>query len=512
MSDLLSAQTIQEGSVSINVPSEHQYKSDIASEVSYYQYRKLYPYTEPVAALNGTTISEFEITPTQVFNLSKSFLEADIVLTTAGANLRAVLHSGFAAMIDQIEFLDASGRQLVYLQNIPYMTKIVWPASTQMSDFLSNPVPPDGTTVAAGGKASAIAAAANPPANANGPAGCKTTLLNRSNVKIPDVDAIGGTTVYNSSVLITNGADVDPNLECKATSMESFTGVSHGITSGANANLAVRLQVPLCQFYGSLFSCNKDLYFGQTTIIRITWNQSAKWGFVASTNTVGAVSSALTGTTAPTLSSVRIRLAQQANPIAAESIKKKVNTEGLHLNVPFTWSFKFVPTGAGAGVSQSLVRKINKSHGQRLLRVWTSQYNYNGDGGGAYYCQNQNFADAMFNEVWAQLDGVNLQENNLINQNGEVYEFLQQKIDGSAGASISQYLSSAYMLNDFTPWKTVDFAKADTEVCGVSLAEEREYAINFKCNNFGGGNTNLFYMFVVCQRLLSITREGVMFA
>ena len=491
MSDLSSAKTIQEGAMGINVPDEHQYKSDVASEVSYYQYRKLTPLNEPTLTNNGTSISEFEIVPSQVFNLSKSFLEADIVVPEPGAGA-TVLHTGFCPYIDQIEYLDASGRQLVFLQNLPYYSKITWPACTSQADFLSNPIP-------------------NPATTSANVAGMKTTLLNRSNV-IPGLanEAIGGVV----------STDVGVNLANGGLGLEAYTGIQHGIIgatrNGAGAgNLAIRLQMPLNLLYGTLFACNKDLYFGQTTTIRITWNQSVKFGY----SCVRADGTALANiATVPTIQTNRIRLAIQANPISAESIKKKVISEGLHLNVPYTWTFRYVPTGAGANVPQSFIRKLNKNHGQRLLRVWTAQYNFNADSGavagGLYtnYCQNQNFANACFSEVWAQLDGVNLQESNLLNANGEVYEFMQPKLEGAVGGSNNQYLSSAYLLNDFTPWKTIDFSKADTEVGGLSLSEEREFAINFVSNNIGGGNTNLFYMFAVCQRLLSITREGVAFA
>ena len=272
--------------------------------------------------------------------------------------------------------------------------------------------------------------------------------------------------------------------------------------------------MPLKQLYGTLFSCNKDLYFGQTTTIRITWNQGSKFGFVLTE--AGGAQTPLT--TVPSMINDRIRLAIQANPIASESIKKDVITKGINLCVPFVWTFKYSLSGSnaynGAYNTQSFLRKINRNHGQRLLRVWVSQFNATADAGGAYYCQNQNFTDACFEQVWSQLDGNNLQEAPLVNNNGEVYEFVQQKIDGSAGASVGQYLSSAYLLNDFTPWKSIDFAKGDTQIAGLSLAEEREYSINFNSHGIGnaGAGSNLYYMFVVCQRVLSITREGVMFA
>jgi hypothetical protein len=488
MSDLSSAIASPMGDKLIETPLEHQYKSNTTSDISYYSYRRIFPLSEPTVALNGTCISEFEITPNQVFNLSKSFLEADFVFPTTGVNTYTnVAHSGFCAYINQVEFIDASGKQLVWIQYPEQYTKIVWPTSISQEEFLTNPMP--------------IAAVSIPLV-----AGLKTTLLNRSNV-IPTVINGGAPATSTTGALVSTG-----------TGLEAYSGVQHAIvgavTNGADNLdiLAVRLQMPLSQFCGTLFACNKDLYFGQTTTIRITWNQGLKMGYkmVAADGTVP-----LSLAFAPTISNDRIRLAQQANPITAESIKKSIYSEGMKLNVPFVWGYKITLANGDAAnpTPQSFLRKINKGHGQRLLRVWTAQFNTAGDSGGAYFCQNQNFRDTMFTEVWAQLDGNNLQESNLVNANGDIYEFIQQKLDKSAGGSANQYLSSAFMLNDFTPWKTIDYAKSDCIVGGLSLSEEREYSINFISKQVPNGNANnLYYMFIVCQRELLITADGVRFA
>ena len=74
------------------------------------------------------------------------------------------------------------------------------------------------------------------------------------------------------------------------------------------------------------------------------------------------------------------------------------------------------------------------------------------------------------------------------------------------------------MLDDWTPWKSKDSKQGDTMVAGLSLAEERQYDITFTLTQLLGGaaedvaiTTSLIYQFVVCQKLLSITRDGVVF-
>lgn len=475
MTDINTAAGTEVGGYKIDVPFEHQYDSKQAAEVSYYMYRRLFPLAEPTLALNGTAYSEFEIVPSQVFNLSKSYLDFDVVkaLTAAGYNYA---HNGFIAPIDTIELTTAGGRQLVYLQNVPYMTKVMLRPTTPYDDFLTNPISvPGNATIAAAGVS-------------------RTCAFHRS-------DSIAGTGAANDPL----GQSIIQTI-AGGTGLvqESYTGVSNWISSGNGAALAVRYSIPLNQFAGSLLSVNKDLYFGQTIRLRITWNQGKFFGFEAASPIVAAANPyAVT----PIISSGRLRLAIQANPISENAIKQRVLTEGVYLNVPYTHTFKYTYTATGP---VSPTRKLNKSHGQRLLRIFTSMFNNAGEGtGGAYYCQNNNIGDLLFTRIRSQLDGKNLQDSDLITADGDLYTYLQDRLDKSVGGSITQFLNASYMLDDWTPWKTKDSKQGDTLVAGLSLAEERQYDITITTT--AAQATQLIYQFVVCQKLLSITKDGVVF-
>ena len=487
MTDLSSAEVTEVGGFKIDVPFEHQYDSKNAAEVSYYMYRRLFPLSEPTIATNGTAYSEFEIVPSQVFNLSKSYLDFDVDKVAPAANTNYnYFHNGFIAPIDSIELTTAGGRQLVYLQNVPYMTKVMLSPTTAYDDFLSNPV-------------------ALPAIAASGTCGSFRHGMFHKNdsVNTLDDDLLGARVVVGQggSVVVTG---------------DSYTGVSHWISGSAvNTAVGTRCSIPLAQFAGSLLSVNKDLYFGQTIRLRITWNQGKFWGF-ESLNPPTAVTTAPFAT-APVITNDRLRLAIQANPISEQAIKQRVLSEGITLNVPYTHTFKYnFQVGAG---EVSPTRKINKSHGQRLLRIFTAPFNPNGESvGGSIYCQNYNAGDRMFGQVRSQLDGKNLQDSNLITANGDLYTYLQDRLDKSVGGSIRQFLNSSYMLDDWTPWKTKDSIHGDSMVAGLSLAEERQYDITFTLTQLLGGaaedvaiTNSLVFQFVVCQKLLTINRDGVTF-
>ncbi len=483
MTDLSTANSTEVGGYKIDVPFEHQYDSKNASEVSYYMYRRLFPLSEPTIAMNGTAYSEFEIVPSQVFNLSKSYLDFDVTVPAGGADIGNYLHNGFIAPIDTIEVTTAGGRQLVFLQNVPYMSKIMLRPTTDYDDFLTNPQP-----------GVSNAAIAFPTTIAVNGTTSRCSMFHRND----SVSQIGGADKL--------GAGMIASLTGAPAVVESnYIGVSNWLVSTANTATAIRYSLPLNLFAGSLLSVNKDLYFGQTIRLRVTWNQGKFFGFRGAIPPANNAVPALSDPSLVSLSTGRLRLAIQANPISENAIKQRVLTEGIHLNVPYTHTFKYTQAAAG---DISPTRKINKSHGQRLLRIFTTVFNAASEAnGGGIYCQNYNVDSLLFTQVRSQLDGKNLQDSNLITANGDLYLALQDRLDKSVGGSAGSFYNSCYMLDDWTPWKTKDSKQGDTMVAGLSLAEERQYDITFTAVQANP----LVFQFIVCQKLLSITRDGVVF-
>jgi len=158
--------------------------------------------------------------------------------------------------------------------------------------------------------------------------------------------------------------------------------------------------------------------------------------------------------------------------------------------------------------------------GQALLRVYSGVFNAEADAGGAYYCQNQAYSpiDAQVNgrlitRVFTKLDDQNLQDQELLVSNGDLYRALQYKLGDSVCASNAQFLTSPFMLDDWTPWRTVDSKQGDIIKSGLTLKTERMYEFNAYCNQIGS-NANLtvnMMMFPVTQKRLSIEKEGITF-
>ena len=502
MTDKSTAKDVVVGGYDYKVPFEHQYDSKEAAEVSYYMYKRFQSTATPTLALNGTSTSEWELSPQLVYNLSKSYLEADLTVSAQGGELIAALHSGFCALIDTLEFLDSSGQRLAQITQVPYYTKLTYRPTTSMTDFLSNSITRSAATVT----------------NVDS---SRTSLFHRSNVAGPATVSLLEANAPSLVVLSSNtGAAFVP---AGAGTYEAYTSVaSCAPASAANAALAVRLSIPLEYFAGSIFSINKDLFYNQTMRIRVTWNAASKFGFQARVE--GTTAAPLGVGVAIASNSDIIRLAVQANPLSVDSVKRRVLTNGINLHVPFVTSYKYTPAIElnGRDYLETFQKKLTSGLGQRLLRVYSAIFNAEADNGGIYYCQNQALsltnvraeANRLITRVFTKLDDQNLQDQVLEVSNGDLYRQLQSRLDESVCGSNSQFLISPFMLDDWTPWRTIDSKDGDNMLSGLSLETERMYEFNAHCNQVGSdaNRTVNMMMFPITQKLLTVTKEGITFA
>jgi len=322
MTELSTAKDIQVGGADVQVPFEHQYDIKEMSEVSYYTYKRFQSTATPTPALNGTCLSEWEISPQLVYNLSKSFLEVDILIARpAVANVNC-LHAGFCSLIDTLEFVDASGQRIAQIMQVPYYTKLIYRPTTEMSDFLGYSVTqilPDLTA---------------PVLN-----GSRTGLFHRSNVSGPAVAAINAQAP--ALLAISSTGTIVPAVAGR--DLEAYTGVASLAAAATSADpaagaIGVRVSIPLRYFAGTIFAVNKDFFYGQTMRIRCTWNNSAKWGFSA-VAADGTFPTALTTAASFVANSDIIRVAVQANPLSVEAVRRRVAAgPGIHMPIPFVTS------------------------------------------------------------------------------------------------------------------------------------------------------------------------------
>lgn len=294
----------------------------------------------------------------------------------------------------------------------------------------------------------------------------------------------------------------------------------------------------------SIFSVNKDLYFGETLILQINWAPTNRISFAgdaffsanedltsadengiavelhpASTylgytdpsgTVVAANTAAAVVAVAPAANSrlfqmnnVTCYLAVETNRTLIETIVRQMATAGLRMLVPYTTCNKFT---SSAGVVQNVQQRINRAWGRTLLRVYHSVFNLVETEIHAY----NNYNVAGLNTVqsfYTTLDNDRLQEVNLDCTTQDEYLFMHEMVKGTAIQSPQHLQANWTWVDDWTGRSPVEYKKMDIGECGLTLAQERLWQIYMTMASNTGYN---HYSFFVTQKMLTITPSQIM--
>lgn len=438
---------------------------------------------QPTLALNSTVNTDF-LLPNTVFNLSRSYLNFNAKITGPAANL-AAFHSGFLAAIDGIVLSTASGVRLVEMNNVPEYTKIAWRPETNYEEFLTHPC-----------HSASIQTVAN-VAEAG-------QFFNRTRT----LNTNAGSTQGSFYVAAEDGKTI-------AYADDAYNAVSNHIGNGtATQAMAIRVQLPLKMLYGSLLAIDKDLYFNEQLRLTIRWNQGSKWGFTQATSLhdVTAASADLVQAEVPELTNVALRVAVEINDAVAQGLKSKVMGDGINLNIPFVYVNKAVGSATALDTT-TIIRKLNRGHGAKLLRVLTGIYS-NAQTGGRY-CNNYNYSAASppAPPKWVSyrtlLDSKPIQDDTLAMSDFSAYQYHSDKLKGSVLKGYKDWAECPTIIEDFSGVpRSCNYPENDHANTGLDLSSEREFALQFTNAAVSPGALNVL-IFAVCQKRLNISREGI---
>lgn len=445
---------------------------------------------QPVLALNSTTNTDF-LLPNTVFNLSRSYLNFNFLLNDTAATAVDrwnVAHNGFLAPIDGIILSTASGVRLCEMNNLPEYTKIAWRPQTDYQEFLTNPCHSNSqATIAAVTEAG--------------------QLFNRIRA-INDLTTSDASFAASSGHISTEAGTAQTAAEDSYNAVANYIGMTVTTAQNGNGALGVRVQLPLKMIYGSILAVDKDLYFGEQLRLTIRWNQGAKFGYLTATSLRSIAAASVDLTESPTMSSVVLRMAVETNEAVANSLKQRVLAgEGLNINIPFTYAYKSL-SSAVALDSNTVIRKLNRGHGSKLLRVLAGIY-ANAQTG-ARYCNVFNgtaAAQIKWSNYRSFLDSKPLSDDVLLVSDFTAWQAQSPKVKGSVIKGVKDWLQCPVIIEDFSgvPYSK-DYPKSDHMASGIDLAIEREYAFQY---------TNVpatampCYLFCVCLKQLSISSQGI---
>ena len=150
-----------------------------------------------------------------------------------------------------------------------------------------------------------------------------------------------------------------------------------------NGAVSYTVQFPLKLIKNSAFSIDKNLYFAQTTYLKVYFGPLSKVcysstsnnnpSFGAKTTYVPAAGNATIGVATAPIQPIQFQLmlAVETNQDLRTMTMNKVTSGGLSYLIPYVQAFKNPNTGA----SQNISIQLDQGNGRSLMKVYHSLYN-----------------------------------------------------------------------------------------------------------------------------------------
>jgi len=324
------------------IPKQLDYRQRNAQE-SYYKYtfrNRQNGSTNLVLGLNTSTEVVFDVA-THPENLSRSTIDFDLLFAAGGVNNfeNYFIHT---PPFESVALRQKGGNDIVRIENFQDYWITVCLANKDLESYASNGMAQAGATVAA------------------------ARLVGECNFMNPANNTAAVTTLIPSAYHIPNaGTALALNQQQRKN-----TALSSVISVAANAACALHCSVKLGDIAESIFALDQDLYAVEGLELVINWAPAVSYGLlnITTLGDVAATPAALAA--APTVSELRMRVAQEQNPSAIRAVKQLVHTSGMKLLIPHPTVRKYNLTN-GTAVNYQV--RINSGLGRNLLRVYTAE-------------------------------------------------------------------------------------------------------------------------------------------
>lgn len=426
--------------------------------------------------------------PNSVYNLSRSFLEYDILFAATGA--ATFIHVLLKPAIARLQLLSSGNFQFVDLQNFDVFYKVCALACMRREVYLSK---------------DAVLAAATILTAVN-----ETCLLAPANVAFST--AISAYTI-NSQYTRRAGAVSGTAYTIETGSANGLARqqmISSGAGNGATGPIAFRVSIPLGLIPDCIFAQDRDLFFNDLNQLVCT---------MASTNQLGSVSDSQTDpastptaiATAVTLSNFNLRLAVERQVDNVELTKSKFFAGKLKMICPYVLCYS-ESMGAAASTSYSSTRQFNRGLGKSLLRVWNVPIVSANSGRLSANTDNVSINTGLngvgITSVQTQLDTNYIQPNAVTCADGYSYRYQAHMLDGTAVGGRRQFELHWFFVDAFSGSNEPLWVSQQKlgELSGLELSNEpRLYTSQWV---MPGTIANTLVQFATVQRELSLTQAG----
>jgi len=423
------------------------------------------------AQLNASSQQEVLIDlPNRVMNLSRSTLDFDLDIP-AGVGTKRLLTIGQSA-IERMSLYTRSGVYLADVTNCGIYTRCVTPYVTKHSQLQSadkTQLSADEVTAEQTGKGFFNCASREART---------TTAANDRSARRLVATGTG-----------TEDADV------------SFNESQYFSQGGAAAGSYLKCSVPLSEFHHTVLSVDKDLYFNQALVMRVSFAGTDKMGGESGSAT-DALPETVSSLGAVEVKNIRLNLAIETNRDIADQVRGMVMSTGLSQVVPYVYPFLYTSPPGQTEVSQQ--QRFNAGHGHSLLNVYTVTANPSTSGVLNADIANKNGTEKI-TSYQASVDNNLLSEYRPLCDKNEDYVLQRHIMEDSCVDNANVFRHNRVQINSWRAGKSCQWKDTDTILDGLDLSAERIYNIDKTVQPTSGYR---HFIFAVVQRTMSIAPSG----
>ncbi len=327
------SQTVNADSGSVVTASQIDYKQSLYSHPSY-RFDPQFPNTFGQAISLGASQTPVTINiPPEVYNLSQSYLQYTVNIPAGLAGTFTWYALQALREISHLQFYSSNGQWIVDIDNLQNYLDILLKKELEQDEFMSlDPM----------------------------------TGVSQNNSVVNIIPAL-----RNSNILAAN----TPNLAANPSSINYGEPAYYNVTPLVDTAVSYLVQFPLRLVKNTALSIDKNLYFGQTTYMKVYFGPMSK---VAYSSTSNANPSAGTKTTfaglagaTTTITNFQLMLAVESNQDLRAMTISKVNAGGLSYMIPYVQAFK----NSNQGTSQNISIQLDQGNGRSLMKAYHALYN-----------------------------------------------------------------------------------------------------------------------------------------
>lgn len=465
------------------------YSVPVIPVVPSYKFSKLYQQTGGTEVSIGASAQEsiFEL-PTRCINFSRSVLRYTVV-PQANNTDNQWFFSDCIAPIRQIQVYTRGGTYLCDINNVDKLSSVTLKAETQINEAIVR----DGGT-----KATAGTAGTNDDSfcEITGKVSYTATTETQTAATTPGVSTFGG---YEGDVV--TAITRVPNYRYDGTDGESNFEPIYLKLGNVNQNVTMfNVEIPLSLFKNTILELDKDFYFGEVLILKITWNDKNALGFksasvTAPQNTPLALAAALTFK----YQSMALYLAVEHNPVIAAGLIQSVMSGQFSTNIPYVYQFKH--TGS-ATTDQNVTVRLNRAHGKFLKKIYHILYDPAEQIATRYLHTNR--GRDVVTRYHTEIDNVRRQEFDIVTADNDDWVIVKDHLRGSLLSNMDTFRYNWFILDKFDD--EITKSEDGTADSGLSLDFERKWDV--LTTNSTSAQYN-HYTFAVVSRAMAVTPQGV---